>query len=737
MRAKEEENHRDELVTTIMKFRKKVGEQNEEIQELKDQSIERQISVIELESARMQMGYLKQFLPDNFNKAGGDNDALVLSVLFPRLSAKAKLLSKLVAERFPEVPGGTRREHVTKSHKAEQWANSARISYVMNALVAVCGQFESALVNISLEELSRLAQLQPEMSAQEKVIDSYFELLRQNRLDAETSLENMDKVVVYFQNVLSVNISMDCYDSSAWLKNICQQLSSGIVWCQVNNQRISFFLMPGSNDCDVSKMVNAISAELVECERLVIRAGKRIPADSRIKLTPQINDDIQSAIHHLARLALILHETCGIASVQINMNPELEGFESTRLKEMIHGEVEKINGSITLEKTYEPIGSGTLKENLTKIFTSLDDGSLDVNAKSENFPPVLERAHLRKQAAAEAEGLRWQLERKDMEILELKKTIKSRLDDISNYKLRLNMAEARIESTGKQDNVKMQHLEAKIEQLITDNKKKQMQVFAYLYIVNLLNIVFYFVKLIVALNLLMIMIFSEFDETMDALQKELKESERENSELKQMAKNFSRKTLLENIQRIESRAAAPQVQAASVGIILGREESAVLEQQLADSRDAFGRATLEIVQLRAQLALARSHSAVMRLPDLVCGPETLRTKENDTVLEMISKEVEQLKREELKYMVFVPNPSRSRHMQEQDRIRFENERNAYNYKVSALRNRLNHYWNETCPGQSIPNLFGINSQKKTPRVHGIRYGSQAFTDICNKWGVKV
>lgn len=39
--------------------------------------------------------------------------------------------------------------------------------------------------------------------------------------------------------------------------------------------------------------------------------------------------------------------------------------------------------------------------------------------------------------------------------------------------------------------------------------------------------------------------FSEFDETMDALQKELKECERENAELKQMAKNFSRKTLLE------------------------------------------------------------------------------------------------------------------------------------------------------------------------------------------------
>ncbi|RCN53732.1 hypothetical protein ANCCAN_00226 [Ancylostoma caninum] len=80
---------------------------------------------------------------------------------------------------------------------------------------------------------------------------------------------------------------------------------------------------------------------------------------------------------------------------------------------------------------------------------------MEIDLKDKGFRPVLERAHVRKQAAAEAEGLRWQLDKKDMEILELKKTIKSRLDDISNYKLRLDMAEARIESAGKQDNVKV------------------------------------------------------------------------------------------------------------------------------------------------------------------------------------------------------------------------------------------------------------------------------------------
>lgn len=40
------------------------------------------------------------------------------------------------------------------------------------------------------------------MTSQERVIDGYLELLKQSRLDAETSLENMEKVVTYFQVAL-------------------------------------------------------------------------------------------------------------------------------------------------------------------------------------------------------------------------------------------------------------------------------------------------------------------------------------------------------------------------------------------------------------------------------------------------------------------------------------------------------------------------------------------------------
>ncbi|EJW74608.1 hypothetical protein WUBG_14485 [Wuchereria bancrofti] len=63
--------------------------------------------------------------------------------------------------------------------------------------------------------------------------------------------------------------------------------------------------------------------------------------------------------------------------------------------------------------------------------------------------PLLKRANARRQDALEAEKLRWNLEKKENEITELKMNLRTKLDDISNYKVRLDLAENKIESMEK------------------------------------------------------------------------------------------------------------------------------------------------------------------------------------------------------------------------------------------------------------------------------------------------
>ncbi|VDP12003.1 unnamed protein product, partial [Onchocerca flexuosa] len=114
---------------TILMFRKKVNDLNEELQERYDENlrmveqikllekgstvpgisfsatrtfseiVDAEVRSLELEFANQYTKYLKAFMPDNFAKPGGDSDAIILNVLFPRLYQKSMILAKLMSNK--------------------------------------------------------------------------------------------------------------------------------------------------------------------------------------------------------------------------------------------------------------------------------------------------------------------------------------------------------------------------------------------------------------------------------------------------------------------------------------------------------------------------------------------------------------------------------------------------------------------------------------------------------------
>lgn len=76
-------------------------------------------------------------------------------------------------------------------------------------------------------------------------------------------------------------------------------------------------------------------------------------------------------------------------------------------------------------------------ESITELKKKLENGTMEdvVQEKKIHSSPVIERAMLRRQAAVDAEGLKWQIEKKESEVNELKRTLKARIDDLSNYKV--------------------------------------------------------------------------------------------------------------------------------------------------------------------------------------------------------------------------------------------------------------------------------------------------------------
>ena len=313
--------------------------------------VQSELNRIEVESFRAQNKYIREFLPDNFSKAGGlhfwfivgfkrekkcvcafigDNDCILLAVFFTRMAAKAQLLARLLGERFSDVPDGMEREHVVRSHKAEQWATVRRYRYLLDAVAAVMRRFESVICNCTAESLSRLALIRADIAYQETHIDRYFDALRENRFDENWPTENLERAVLFFQvsgavfmrtyatsNIqeknlqkqLSLYVSAGEYDTRAAMSDFIQRYVDGLDWVRCNCARLRLFLSADDAEAAAAHEAQDWTAFLFAVEALAndiagcsLRARKLIPTEQMLDFSAIVCVDGES---HKVRFALV------------------------------------------------------------------------------------------------------------------------------------------------------------------------------------------------------------------------------------------------------------------------------------------------------------------------------------------------------------------------------------------------------------------------------------------------
>ncbi|KAI1723131.1 dynein associated protein [Ditylenchus destructor] len=730
----------EDFEKSILKFRQKNSELNEEIQHLKDEIlilkaeensenaenesyslktvninrtfaevVEADLKSIELEYARQHASYLRSFLPDNFTKAGGDNDCVLICVLFPRLATKALNLIKLLNMKYPPVPNGLRREHITLSHKAEQWAHVKKFCYSLHALNAILKKFEAVSKNCSVERLSRLAMQQLEISGQERNLDQYFELLRQNRLDENTSVDNVERIVNFFQKVFSTHLNSENISGKEAMANTIHQLKEGLAWIQFNCQRLKYFLQPSEDESnDFTKLVNDVVTLISESESLAIRSLNRIPAENDLMLTAETNDKIFSAVAALEKVARIVHNTCMFAASQLT-TIDVEGFSSAQLKEMLHSSVEKAVGQTDSSKAGLILNDTitSVKTFLFELSEALDNSSMEIPPnKINNFPPLIERAHTRKSDAVEAEGLRWQNFKKDEEILKLQMLIKAKEGDISTLKLRLEMADNQMKSSDKSGDAQMQRLQQRYDELQEDFVKQK----------------------------------SEYEKDIEQLQKKLEHVEQDRQKQKELARDFSKKALFanmsQNILALGSGGGASPITPPIVPAMVNfGQEMVLLEKDLHATLNDLKWAEQRIRVLEADnIKLTIERLNVVNPPDVVCGVYSLKKNpiknEEELELEKMLKETDALLTESTSYLIEPFDPK------EQETYR---KRVAYiNDRVESLNFRFHRCWNRIHPGEEYPrlikDLFARNSMPLTKEMTKPNVPpKQRCNAILNKW----
>ncbi|CAD5219366.1 unnamed protein product [Bursaphelenchus okinawaensis] len=475
----------------IQKFRQKISDLNDDIVGFKDQvtvlqgqmnnrSVEGgslatfnaskdfskvvsgELDALELKYSNQLAHYLKDFLPDNFNSAGGDYDCVLLTVFFPKVAEKAELLVKLLADKYPEVTNLTQ-EHVTMSHKGEQWAHVRRFNYQLLRASGVMWRFESVTKTCTPESLQRLAMQRTEITSQEKVIDQYFDLLKQQKFDENTSCDILEHCVNTLNKIFIINLSASDFDACAALHNYLHQLKAALAWAEFNCLRLKLFLLPEhSGENDFTEYLDNLIDVIKESSSTINKTKKFIPQDKTIDWSHDVQDTITCLETLVDKVAKILHESAGLACSQLTTNAvrqteDVQGFSIIEMKEFIQSKVEKM---IKQQKNI-PDALHEVTATLTTFKQTLEDLSYKLEKKefekalppARKCTPLKDRAEGRRQDVVDVESLRWQLQKKDEEYKRVCQAYKASEDAVSTYKIQLEREKKRLIESGKPENI--------------------------------------------------------------------------------------------------------------------------------------------------------------------------------------------------------------------------------------------------------------------------------------------
>ena len=224
---------------TILKFRELVQRLNDQSQELREKlnqesskiikdniaetidfkqvfaeskaytrAIDLQLRQIELTQANEHVKYLTAFMPEMFMARGGDHDAILVILLVSRLVFKSGIIVSQARERFAAVPL-IDQNSVLQGHEVYQFAFRSRLLHHVHNLQSVMHQFLYGLTACSADTLLKIGSSLPEMLAQEKIVDGVIELMKVNQMDENSSTDNLEKCVAFFNAMYSVLLACE------------------------------------------------------------------------------------------------------------------------------------------------------------------------------------------------------------------------------------------------------------------------------------------------------------------------------------------------------------------------------------------------------------------------------------------------------------------------------------------------------------------------------------------------
>lgn len=496
-------------------------------------AIDMELRQCQVEQANNHVRLLSCYMSDSFTARGGDNEAVLVLLLVPRMSWKVSILVTQIKEKFVSSDLVIDKSTLLKGHAVERYTFGSHMLHKLHCLTAVLKQYETALNTCGTQTFLKIGTLHPEMAAHEKAVDFYIDLLRKDQLDENVPLDNMERCLHYFMQIYPLHLNEEKLDHGSYLADSLRAYSSAadcltsllnigktLMGCDSSSSEMGILFKTSEHD------LNQLKATMKSMRRRLPQAkegGVVSPTEPVINFPASVAEKLSDTLKQLSVLVTTMHMFAKAAAQQAGLQADPEnGVPGGKLAELLNHAIDtvyELNNDNGLDTVRNSLAESV--QTMAEFNTSLQDGEWDQqtgggsNEIKPVIPPVVVRSETYKSELKEAEAIKYKLENKDMDIRDLKRLAKAKTEEMSEMQVRKDKAEKRLADANRDAELMREKLQRKLDDTQGLLKRKE----------------------------------KEFEETMDHLQKDLDSLESERGELKNKLKETTMKVLLDGIAR--------------------------------------------------------------------------------------------------------------------------------------------------------------------------------------------
>ena len=556
-------------VAEIIDFKKMFAESKAH-----SRAIDMDLRNCDVAQANRHISLLSSYMASSFTARGGDNEAVLVILLVPRVIWKVNILMSQLKEKFMMANDDNvidKDSLLKKNHEIERYAYGGQMIHNLNQLTSILHSYHHALSTCTPATFLRVGTLYPEMSAHEKAgIDFFIELLRKDQLDENVPTAALDKCINYFQQVYPLHLAEEVkIDHTNALANHLRSLQSA---CDCLDTGLSIgkgLVATGSGDAssELSVLFKTTEGEVSQIKQVLKSMKRRLPqqeqrasagasssigenASSTCTVVLSAEPSVSYSASEAQRTELVVSDMSKLAKSfgafskngiqQLSLLSE-SGIPLQKLTNLLKNAVDSVfleessvssDSSLTGFEIVKAIMSKTIKT-IGDQNRALQDGEWDVSdiskekeERSAITAPVVLRAETYKQEIKDAESMKYRLENKEEGLKDMKRSLKEKAEELSEMQVRKDKAEKRLADATRDAEMVREKLQRKLDDTQSLLKRKE----------------------------------REFEETMDQLQTDIDSLENERGELKNKLKETTKKVLLEGISR-GSAMSSPNAQA--------------------------------------------------------------------------------------------------------------------------------------------------------------------------------